>query len=542
VTTRVCIYLVNTSKNCIITITMRSETVRGDYERSEELEATPELAYILPSMETLGDESSVEPDTDPHPATFAEESYRFNSEKDRRIAADVAHRLRTAYEKDQLSLAALDRALTSLVALIPVDIGAGKRQLNGKLIAPGMERRIASRLESREVDLATPEGAWGRLPGIVKDRLTCFGAELKMEITSNCTVGCSFCSFADKGPIQTKASFASVEVIMDDYFQRQKRHGGASMTEGRIYDAFYWGSDPFDQKWAATETEPERDYTDLAKAHQRISAQQRGIFTSTAIPVGEELRVLNYADQVLDGSISNQSVRFSRTPANTERIDHLMNILTALHPWTYKRLNVTDIVRVAARGDVWKNKVSASTWDITGPNCRDGTIVGVKGIETSIMQGTSPERPSGEIRAPLETVKDGVRIFTIPRHAVRPLLDGTERVNDLYPGIQYDIISIDPEGNKDYATEYVSDDPHRALLIVAGAWEHYGVACSRKLTDQAAAAADLSFHFQRHLRVIQEYLDAGNDNWVMRSTLAGMANWGVTLPNELAKDELPSWH
>ncbi len=459
-----------------------------------------------------------------------DQSGRFNSGLDRKIAHSLAEELYKRASASYLTTDKYEAAAKSLAALIPVDNGKGKRQINGKTIPPAVERLIASRLSGREVDIAGPAGAWGRLPEIVKQYLTYYGSNMACELTTNCTVGCPFCGLSDKGPIAAKASFDSAVDVMRDFTGRQEVH----YTQVRV-DTLYWGSDPFDLKWAATETTPERDYTDLAQAHARLpSGRSRALYTSTAVPLTEELRILRYARHfmgLLEGHRSE--LRFSRTNANTQRVDHLLHVIEALYPRA-KDITVNDVQdHVAIRGKKWEKTAEgdAVAWDVTGPNCRDGVVIGVNGADAIIMQGASPDRQSGEAREPVGSIVDGKRIYTIPTFFFVPDIGGKGSVGGIYPDVEVNTIEIDAAGNETVITRTIADDPHRWLLRVAGAIQHY---YRKTLVGEAMTEAERLREFKLYIgptaERLRQHVNSGAGNWVMREAVQELINQGFIGP------------
>jgi hypothetical protein len=452
---------------------------------------------------------------------FILEKGLFHSDRDQKIALMLAEGICNAFIAGNLSSGELDETLQSLQALVPVDNGSGKRKIDDKTLPPFIETKIASRLASKEVDIAGDEGSWGRLPEVVKSLAISHESELRVELTTNCTVGCSFCEIADKAPVEEKASFDSVVSVIRYFSDKQYIRPGTLRS-----DILYWGTDPFDAKWEATDTSlEEKDYTDIANAYNEINkGRARGLFTSTSIPIGEEFRVLNFANEFLGKMWMPQSVgtlRFSATNYNASRLEHIQNIIKALHPQTYKQVVVNKVPEhTALRGNKLGHDRTIDLWDITGPNCRDAIIIGPRQVDGIYMQGASNERPTGEVREPVETHPKGEDkvVYTIPRQCIRPGLQGTDLVERIYPDTILDVVEISGE-IVSISEREMTNDPHRALLRIAGALTHYKKASERQWADYYGFKDEFEEIFSPDILIIQDYLRNGGDNWVMRRIL-----------------------
>ncbi len=423
---------------------------------------------------------------------FLEHEAQFHSEMDREIALDILSKLSARCEFGRISPTEYLYALASLRALTPVDNGHGKRKINGRTISPAQERLIASRLKSKEVDITGPDSGWGRLPQEVRREICRRGSGIQLELTSNCTVGCSFCSFAAKGPIAAKASFDSAASLIKEYTAEQSTRFDLIRS-----DTLYWNTDPFDVKWPATSTAPERDYSDIARVHRNLRyGGKRSLFTSTAVPLGEEMRVLKFADDYIErteilgqprvGRIfstpqveGRDKFRLSMTKRNEGRVLHILRVLDALNPNGLQGiiLNRTSD-HTAVRGkDKWskhEDSGDVSAWDVLGPNCRDGIIMSVGGMRRVIMQGASPERPDGELSLPIQEAKGDETIYTIPHHAEQPPLTNNSRLRDMkYPATTVTKIrKIAGHQGAVITQRVIRDDPHRSLLNLANVLVH----------------------------------------------------------------------
>ncbi|HSX16148.1 MAG TPA: hypothetical protein VLF40_05125 [Candidatus Saccharimonadales bacterium] len=473
------------------------------------------------SYETFDDQPAPEPlAATPYAETsaFITEQGRFHSEKDRSIALSIAGRLEERSRYGRLSDGEYLAAAASLRALVPTDNGRGGRQIDGKTIVPAMEERIRSRLASPEIDIAAPDGSWGRLPKIVKNYITRGGSDISMELTANCTVGCSFCALANKGPISAKASFDSALAVMQYFISNQPPD-----PTGRQLDYLYYGTDPFDAKWVADASNPEdRDYSDLAAAYRRIAGPARSLGTTTAVPLGEELRVLDFMDRVLTGrDLYGQHcewARISTTDVNASRVEHIRTLLRALHPITHSDILANDVRNnVAARGSALSSTTKTfNLWDITGPDCYDGVLIGVHSADSLIMQGASHERPNGSLRTPVETKQGSVTRYAVPRHQKKPFFDGNSRVGGIYPDVAVDVFEVDEEGVMSQHSEHMSQDPHRALLRLAGLQIHRNAleAQGRRLESRIVIPM-----FTPDILRMRAYLRSGGNNGMMRAIL-----------------------
>ena len=445
---------------------------------------------------------------------FIEERGSFHSDKDHEIALHYADRIEALFAAGSIDGFTYENAAFALRKLIPLDNENG-RSINGKLLAPGTERRIASRLTSEEIDIAGPDGSWGKLPKAVKRWLTFWDpkANIAIEPSSHCTVGCSFCSIATIGPLTKKASFDSIITVVDEFAGMQKTY------KYRTPDTLYWGSDPFDLKWAATDTTPERDYTDLLRAYLELpSTRGREVFTSTAVPLGEELRILAFADALTNGSLprnNDLSLRISRTTANTGRVDHLQRLLELFNPGKELPINIDKPINPAARGRrLEKPQDSIRPWDILGPNCRDGVIIGVTAVESTIMLGASPERPKADPRVPIETINKKRRTYRIPGNHFKPEVTDKKP----YADVKWSVITVNEKGRAIHrSVEKTKHDPHRALARLALGIDRIDALVE---TDQFTPKA-LAKARRRHradLRLLQKHTRT-TDNWVMERVL-----------------------
>jgi len=446
----------------------------------------------------------------------------FHSEADRNIAVGLYEAIEENAADALIAPEIRLEALTSLRALVPVVGEDGRRRIDGRPLSIATERWIASRLGSPEVDMTSPDGPWGRLPQPVREEITAPGAELRMELTTHCTVACTFCSFADKGQIAAKASFESAVAIMKEFTANRVPAHAATQV-----DSLYWGTDPFDIKWG--NGSEERDYRDLAKVYEALTeGNNRKLGTSTAVPIGEEFRILAFAQ--LTHERRWLKMRLSQTEANAGRIGHMMKILAAavpgseadVHPVTFQRRQGP-----ALRGQNAWNRVKPEDirpWDIIGPNCADGVVVSVNGAYGVIMQGASIERPHGEIREPVEAGLDeqGNRRCVVPSQNVRVDADDGQ---DVYPDIPVTSFTLNPSGEViERRTEVRANDPHRAMLRLMGAWTYLR---SSGAVRNADAVTLFRQRFGESVDVVRRYLSNGNANPSMIKVLGILAKDGL---------------
>lgn len=100
----------------------------------------------------------------------------------------------------------------------------------------------------------------------------------------------------------------------------------------RKTDELFSATDPFDIKWM-TDSGKEKDYNDIASSYWNLMGEGKGfLYTSTAVPVEEELSILKFSDDFIkrreSGAISSDNLfRISQTKANSQRVQNLKNIL-----------------------------------------------------------------------------------------------------------------------------------------------------------------------------------------------------------------------
>jgi hypothetical protein len=476
---------------------------------------------LSPSLSSSPEALSSTPDT----LAYIERG-DFHSETDRNIAVGVYGAIEENAAAALITPEVRLKALTSLRALVPVVGEDGRRRIDGRPLSAATERWIASRLDSPEVDMISPDGPWGRLPRPVREEITAPGAELRMELTTNCTVACTFCSFAEKGQIAAKASLASAVAIMSEFTANQVPADAPTQV-----DSLYWGTDPFDIKWG--NGGEERDYRDLAKAYEALTeGNNRTLGTSTAVPIGEEFRILDFAR--LTHERQWLRMRLSQTEANAGRVGHIMTVLAAAMPGSEVDVHVMRFQRrqgPALRGQNAWNRVDPQDirpWDIIGPNCADGVVVSVNGSYGVIMQGASIERPYGEIREPVDAGLDehGNKRYVVPRQNVRV---DAEDGQDVYPDIPVTTFTVNSSGEViERHTEVRTHDPHRAMLRLMGAWTYLR---SSGTVRNADARTLFEQRFGESVDTVRRYLGAGNTNPSMIKVLGILARDGLIESN-----------
>jgi hypothetical protein len=446
----------------------------------------------------------------------------FHSEVDRGIATGLYNAIEDNAARGLIASEIRAEALNSLQALIPTIGEDGRRRIDGRPLGVATERWIASRLDGPEVDMTEPEGPWGRLPELVREEITASGAELRMELTTNCTVACSFCSFADKGQIAAKASFESAAAVISEFTAMQ-----VPADKDTLVDSLYWGTDPFDIKWRNGNTE--RDYRDLAKAYASFAeGNNRMLGTSTAVPIGEEFRIMDFVH--LTHEQQWLRMRLSQTDANAGRVVHIMNILAAAVPGSEADVQAVTFQRrqgAALRGQAAWNRVDPENiraWDIIGPNCADGVVVSVNGAYGLVMQAASVERPHGEVREPVEAGSDenSNKRYVVPSQNVRVDAQDGE---DVYPDVPVTTFTFDQAGQFiESHTKVHTNDPHRATLRLMGAWGYLKASGAAR---DANARTLFTQRFGESVNIVRRYLGNGNANPSMIKALGILAKDGL---------------
>ncbi len=395
----------------------------------------------------------------------------FHSEKDREIALEFLSLLKERYQQKKISADTFREALSALELLVPMRNQLGRREIADITITPGLEKIISSRLSAEETQLDARDGPWGRLPKEIR-RVILEDQVLLLELTDRCTVQCSFCAYSDKGPISNKAGFESVLRVVKQFVD-------ASLYKPAT-DILYYMTDPFDAKWL-TEDGVELDYLDLTKRYWNIIqfCPDRSLFTSTAVPIGEEFRVLKCAHELITADakkVHQSDMRLFETSKNIQRVSAIVIILGALcgDLPTMSRVTVgsnrNDPEVTIKSGSAWKDEYNdLDAMDILGNGTEDGVLIRVHGVDGLIMQAGSEERPKACTEFPIERVikreNESIRYFTIPvPHSAQTRNPYVAR----YPNARLNQYAVGPD-NKIISekTLVLDDDPHRAMLRIA---------------------------------------------------------------------------
>ena len=454
------------------------------------------------------------------------ETGAFHSEIDRKIASNVLNTLRVRGEYFLLSLDEVAEGAAALNLLIPQRDESGLRRIGNRILTPQHERAIASRLDCPEVDITAPDGAWGKLPETVKQAIASNNSPCLIELTDSCTVRCSFCDFANKQPtIGSKVSFESALQVVNYFDQAQQSRGCT------VWDSFYWGTDPFEAKWKGREGEEEKDYFDLAEDYYWIFGEQRQIATSTAVPIGEELRVLRFAIEKIGGNL-----RLSRTKTNKEQLDAIKRITEILGiPTVFngdeRGIAVNNITkRESLTGKRWQTAQDVGLFDILFPQCQDGTVISPRSVDRIAMTGCSPEKPNGQDRAPVGFEEGGRMVYEIVMPYKSPHYDGTDELHKMFPDVQ--IVRLD-EANAFRAEDPqpVENDPHRHFLRLAGAFNYFLILRRVNKLDAVLGVDKYAFNklFTDSYQLVEAYAN-DHDNWAMQWLLQAINREGLLLP------------
>jgi hypothetical protein len=253
------------------------------------------------------------------------------------------------------------------------------------------------------------------------------------------------------------------------------------------------------------------------------------LYTSTAVPIGEEFRVINYADKLLQSKKNGEAnmytnLRISLTNANSKRVEAIKAVIGAMHnkPFSDWDVSITDNKNdhEARTGKKWEQDWNdLDDWDIIGPNCRDDVVVGVRSVDCVIMEGSSNERPKGESRFPVLDDSGGeAQIYTIPHHTQKS--DNFVRdMFDLYPNTKITEIRLENGVSTPIISEReIVGNPHRAFLRMVGVAsaliEKYGA-------DKIPAKMKKEYKkkLSQDIQLVQGYIDSGANNKAMETFL-----------------------
>ena len=396
-------------------------------------------------------------------------------EKDRLFASEVLKLLINLGEDGVGGVLALN-------ALVPSRNLDGTRQIADRRISRKLEEVIASRCGAAEIELEGPEGVWGSIPRVVREKMHKTGnIGIALEMTNRCTVMCDFCGFADKGKITVKTSFDSVVRVIRDYYEDSEKY----RTHGNPWtpsDNFYWGSDPFDARWYDEATGADLDYGDVLEKHREICGKKRMTYTSTAMPIGEELRILGVLLWFLRAKggqkINYQSTfRFSITDVNEDRARLIQTIAESLYGKYLDKLGVEISSNRSKQpflaGDRAINPGSSSLMDVIGVNCKDGLLLSLRGLEYLQMMGTSAEVVNGEVRHPVKSVlADGSIKYEFPNYYYKPEIS-TDSPGDFYPDVTMNTVTIKPDGKVCEESIVLVNDPCRKHIRLAAIACHF---------------------------------------------------------------------
>lgn len=411
------------------------------------------------------------------------------SEEDKQITNDIAWMLRFRLADGAISQGEYDQSIQALSELVPHRNEKDQLMIGDVWVNRGREALIQSRVDAHEADIFEFQGSWARMPVEVKEEII-KQSSLLVEMTSGCTVGCNFCGLAQKGKVTSKLSFDSVKGLIDLY---AKKPPSFEIVE---CDMLYWGTDPFDVKWSDG-----RSFIDVYDYYKSRMNNGRYLYTSTAIPVGEELKVLQFAyrhiGDIRRGSVNHHyQFRISRTNQNWRRAELINTVIRSLVGELQQSDNLefsrnrNDTESRATEAE-WKKSGPLDTWDVIGPNCKDSVITTPQEVVYVVMQAGSNHRPNGELREPVM----GKRLFKLPVYQEKPVAEwASKAIIDAYPDSRYIVFYPDTNGNLQ-KNEYIDVmDPHRALLRIVAMYTH--ILSSNKV-DQLDS---LNFFEKRRLR------------------------------------------
>ncbi len=355
-------------------------------------------------------------------------------------------------------------------------------------------------------------------------------------MTTNCTVKCPFCALANKGPIAQKASFQSATEIIDEFSKHSRKQSWIVLS-----DALYWGTDPFDAKWHDS-ANGELDYLDIARYYWDTVANTRYLNTSTAIPLGEEWRILRFADyfirQKQAGELIYDNFRISRTIVNLKRASNIASVLFALHGQEVVEQHI-DISQprvdnaIAKRGKAWdlwlKRGGSLNDWDILGPNCRDGVIIGVNKVQGIAMVGASPDKPKGDEYFDIKRVDPETNniVYTIPHYRHKPDFK-TVSWSEIYPPIKVTELQFDAD-NTTLISKKVKTlhNVHRTFARFVGKLTSAVAKWGSLAELSQEQRAQLSTLITPDVQEIRDFLALGSNNKAMENFLSYATDLGL---------------
>jgi|CXWL01.1.fsa_nt_gi hypothetical protein len=429
---------------------------------------------------------------------------------------------------DNLHPESRKRGYEALDRLVPKRGHDGCRIIAGRRISPKVETLISSRINAQETDNLSPDKAFASLPKKVRELIQTSGNfGISLEMTDRCTVQCDFCGVADKGNISGKVSFESI-LGMIELFHHDSYMNGVYATKTPS-DSFYWGTDPFDARWLDA-TGEDLDYVDIIEGHRKICGITRAIYTSTAIPIGEELRVAAALMLFIEGrqkkSISTYSgFRISVNNSNKIRAEAVQTLIEAIYQKPVADLGVEISPNRSKDFLLAGEKVTEPTQvtmaDVIGVNCMDGIIVGPGGIDVVIMAGTSSEIMSGEIRIPFSEVhEDGAIEYRVPRYYFKPRFSSDDDPKSYYPDPQLSLVVVFPDGRMVERVDVLRDNPYRTHVRVAAILSLRELAekdrSRKKIKELRELISNDVSLMRRHLKVCWEA--TGKRNIMMEQT------------------------
>lgn len=438
--------------------------------------------------------------------------------KDRRTIKEVIGRM----EQDIADPAELCRGFRSLDILVPRHNLKTKTPMIGRhMLTPAHLDRMRSRLTAQEHDME--DHPLMQLPASVRN--TIFEGGMLINGTDRCTNACSFCGVSEKGPITHKLSRKGVNTLISSYSQSKSRQPDSGPNKGKIVDILYWGNDPLELMWQKGENE-EEDYEDIVKEYDRImQGKNCYLFTSTALPLGTELKALRTMLTVMElqnpHDVGRVIFRISQTTQNWEAAASLQQITESLVPESKN----TCIVSSMRNNDPF---ITGTGWqrvpptkiryeDIININCTDGVCISPTDMEAKIMVGASIDRPNGEENYPIaRTQGDGSTLYYVPKQ------NGIKRHIDA----QYYV--YDSRGSF-IRTETDAQNPHRALFRIA-------LIITNFLNAEVSIAAPLyrgvpagirEYIRQSDIDLLRMHLSLGNPNPSMEQILNTLHKSGV---------------
>jgi len=376
------------------------------------------------------------------------------------IANNYLLRLRNDYYNNILDETHYVLLIGAMQNILPVRNKNGRRQIGDIVLNSGMEQLIASRIEASEVDITAPNGVWGSIPSDVKKEMT--KRRIYTEMTTECTVMCPFCGFAKKGPIKHKIKYENFDLLFGDYREYE--------PDLYMVSTLFVNNDPFDAKWIRNGRI--LDYSDVVNLFLSNKLRKRFLYTSTAVPIGEEFRVLRFAEELIKTSRNGFSnsigrLRFSINNKNEARVNVIKSLLNYFYGDISDNIVFVDNTNSYTHrraGKKWKTeKNEPRVVDILGVNCFDGIVIRPDGIESSIYTATSEEMPNGMLRLPI-IQESGVYVFPNDWN----VHDHEEESNmSIIPDIRMTVFESGQE--KENIIYY---NPHRSFLRIVYAYKH----------------------------------------------------------------------